>query len=159
MGGGTSCSPNRSYHGVPPCTDLGRGTPCVRKVRVSPVSWMGYPPLRCELTDKLKILPSPILRMRTVIKRFGFFYKLLTTDIVRLGRIDKQKSLMHQKKIGLRTWNWILPSVQQKNPFHLGYYRPHSKGGEGAVFSLSVHTSTGGGGLPHLADGVLSHPS
>ena len=25
--------------------------------------------------------------------------------------------------------------------------------GEGTVFSLSVHTSTGGGGLPHLADG------
>ena len=36
----------------------------------SPWTWLGYPPPpRCELTNKLKTVPSPILRMRAVTKR------------------------------------------------------------------------------------------
>ena len=48
----------------PPHPDLD-GVPPPR-----PARW-GTPPSRCELTDKLKLLPSLILRMRAVISLYG----------------------------------------------------------------------------------------
>ena len=80
---------------VPPCPDLGWGTPLSRP-------GMGYPPIqtwdgvtpppvqtcdgvilpsRCGLTHKVKILPSPILRMRPVI-RLQFFEDINTEIFV-----------------------------------------------------------------------------
>ena len=51
--------PHHQLDGVPPHPDLGRGYPLIR--------WLGYPPPRCGLTHKLKLLPSLILRMRAVM--------------------------------------------------------------------------------------------
>ena len=50
LGWGTP-PPIETWDGVCPHPDLGRGT---------------LPPSRCELTNKLKTVPSPILRMRVV---------------------------------------------------------------------------------------------
>ena len=51
--------PPRPGMGYSPCPDLGWGTPPVQTCD-------GVTPLRCGLTHKVKILPSPILRMRVV---------------------------------------------------------------------------------------------
>ena len=42
-------------------------------------TWLGYlrPPSRCGLTNKLKTVPSPILRMRVVITKLGPKWKWL----------------------------------------------------------------------------------
>ena len=67
--------PIQTWHGVPSHPDLGWGTPCPDLAWGTPPSrpvmgypprpGMGYPP-RCELTNKLKTVPSLILRMRAV---------------------------------------------------------------------------------------------
>ena len=58
--------------GVPSCPDLGRGYPRPDLGSGTPHQLDGVaPPPRYELTDKLKILPFPILRMRAVINRIG----------------------------------------------------------------------------------------
>ena len=51
--------PPASWMGYPPASWMGYPPPA---------SWMGTPPrpLRCELTDKLKILPPLVLRTRSV---------------------------------------------------------------------------------------------
>ena len=58
-------TPPASWMGYPP-GPAGWGTPPGQLDGIPPLaSWMGYPP-RCELTDKLKLLPLSILRMRAV---------------------------------------------------------------------------------------------
>ena len=72
--------PDLGWVPPPPCLDLGWGTPLARpEMGYSPgQTWDGVPPLdvtgvlppRCGLTNKLKTVPSIILRMRAVmIKR------------------------------------------------------------------------------------------
>ena len=49
-----------------PCLDLGQGTPHPDLGRGTPIGRWGTPPSWCELTHRLKILPSPILQMQAL---------------------------------------------------------------------------------------------
>ena len=60
-----------TWDGVPTYLDLGWGTPLPRPEMGYPpypdLRWGTPPPRKCELTNKLKTVPSPILWMRAVM--------------------------------------------------------------------------------------------
>ena len=136
--GGTSIqalTPSLIFDGGTPHPDLGWGNPCLDLGWVLPLSADGVPPLRCELTHKLKILHSPILRMHAVsirlrvliiigpsvkkkeliihvlgsVPSFSFWLKsykgLLLISFLRLN-ISKFISV---RQVSLILFHWILP--------------------------------------------------
>ena len=114
---------------VPPCPDLGWGTPLARPgIGYSPLArpgmgspprpdlgwgtpprpdWGTPPPTRCGLTNKLKTVPSPILRMRAVIKQTSLSYDYLATNKLTVIFWNKRKPVWIFNHFSLFSPNFV----------------------------------------------------